>query len=471
MKRQIFALSTISAVLIALSVAAFADSHVRIVRLSSVEGTVQMDRAGQGLERAILNAPIVEGTRLITGSDGLAEVEFENQSALRLTENSEVKFSQLLMNDAGSKVNQITVVKGLVYLDAAAKGDDIYRVSVDGATLVARHDTLMRLDATSGRVQVAVLKGEVQLENQPQPVAVKKNETLTLGTSDAAGYTIAKGTEAVRFDNWNRERQDYSKTYADNQGYGGPSRGYGLQDLNYYGDFFYANGYGYVWQPYGFASAMTSWDPYSNGAWLSYPGMGYAWASSYPWGWLPYHYGSWAFINGAGWAWVPGSHYGNQWYASNFTATPKVLKAPAGWTAAAPPRSTAANAPAVLVGKAATTQASIPGGRIPPTFGSVIPGHKTGANALHGYAGASAARTASNHSVFASPADSTFSAAHHGALAHVFAAPTPRVAFADAEEIGPHGGAGRAVGASPAIMPSASSAHSSVGSSAAAAHK
>ena len=74
-------------VLAAGSLAAVADSHVRIVRLSSVEGQVQIDRAaGEGLERAILNTPVVEGTRLVTGSDGLAEVEFENQSALRLTE-------------------------------------------------------------------------------------------------------------------------------------------------------------------------------------------------------------------------------------------------------------------------------------------------------------------------------------------------------------------------------------------------
>ena len=75
-----------------------------------------MDRAGQGLERAILNSPVVEGTHLVTGNDGLAEVEFENQSALRLTENSEVKFSQLLMNDAGIKTNRMIVEKGIVYL-------------------------------------------------------------------------------------------------------------------------------------------------------------------------------------------------------------------------------------------------------------------------------------------------------------------------------------------------------------------
>ena len=99
-----YARLVVAAILVAVSsIAASADSHVRIVRLSSVEGQVQVDRAGQGLERAILNTPIVEGTRILTGNDGLAEIEFENQSALRLTEDSNVKFSQLLMNDAGTQ--------------------------------------------------------------------------------------------------------------------------------------------------------------------------------------------------------------------------------------------------------------------------------------------------------------------------------------------------------------------------------
>ena len=68
---------------------------------------------------------------------------------------------------------------------------------------------------------------------------------------------------------------------------------------------------------YGFAGSMMGFDPYSNGAWMFYPGMGYSFASSYPWGWLPYHYGSWAFINGAGWAWVPG-RYSGQWVAVSY---------------------------------------------------------------------------------------------------------------------------------------------------------
>ena len=90
-----------------------ATSHVRIVRLSYEDGKVQMDRAaGQGLERAILNSPIVEGSRIVTGTDGLAEVEFENNSTVRLGETTEVVFRQLLINDAGDKVNEVELVRG-----------------------------------------------------------------------------------------------------------------------------------------------------------------------------------------------------------------------------------------------------------------------------------------------------------------------------------------------------------------------
>ncbi len=403
-------------VVVLTSIATFANSHARIVRLSSVEGHVQLDRGiGGGPERAILNSPIVEGTRLVTGSDGLAEVEFENESALRITDDSEVKFSQLLMNDAGAKINQFEVVKGIVYLDTASKGDDVYRVKVGDTSLLAHRDSLLRISATPKELKVAVFKGDVQLEGGAQPVSVKKKETLTVDRSDPAKYSVANSTETVRYDAWNKEREDYSKTYAENTGYGGPARGFGMQDLNYYGDFFYASGYGYAWQPYGFAGSMLNWSPYSNGAWMFYPGMGYAWASSYPWGWLPFHYGSWAFINGAGWAWLPGGGYNGAWYAGNFQTVPRISHAPAGWTAAAPPALLANSSTprTVLVGSAGSANAlTIPGGRIPPNFASLVPGRNTTP---------ASSFVKANATTRAGVAQTALNTPHQG---HVFAAPT-----------------------------------------------
>ena len=161
------------------------------------------------------------------------------------------------MNDAGIKTNRMIVEKGIVYLDTASKGEDSYIVTVGDQNMVVGRDSLLRLTANADQVQVAVFKGEAQLQGGVSPVVVHKKETLTVDLKDAGQPVVAKGVEEVRYDNWNKERQDYSKTYAANEGYGGPNHAYGLQDLNYYGDFFYANGYGNVWQPYGFANSMA----------------------------------------------------------------------------------------------------------------------------------------------------------------------------------------------------------------------
>ena len=162
-------LALITAFVLAAATGAFAESHVRIVRLSYLSGQVQTDRAtGEGLERAILNTPITQGVRVVTGNDGLAEVEFENESALRIAENSEIRFLALSMNDNGAKINEIEVVKGVVYLDARSKGDDIYRLKSGDSIFLVQRDAQLRLEASPEQVQLAVFKGNVQLVDQPR---------------------------------------------------------------------------------------------------------------------------------------------------------------------------------------------------------------------------------------------------------------------------------------------------------------
>ena len=467
------ALAVITAFVLAATASAFAESHVRIVRLSYLNGQVQTDRAtGQGLERAILNTPIVQGMRVETGNDGLAEVEFENASTLRIAENSEIEFRTLSMNDSGAKVNEIEVVKGVVYLDARSKGDDIYRIKSGDSIFLVQRDTQLRLSVTPERARLAVFKGNVQLMDQPQMVNVKRKETLTLDPTAPSGYQVAIGAEPLSTDGWNREREAYQQAYADNAGNPGPRIGYGLQDLNYYGSYFMAPGYGYVWQPYGFANSMVGWDPYSSGAWIFSPGLGYSFASQYPWGWLPYHYGSWAFLGGGiGWAWIPGGNYGRGWYNSRFQATPIVAKAPSGWTAATAPAVAAGQSPkpTVMVGKAnsAASAASIPGGRIPPAFSSVIRGHSVGANATgESFNGAGVRNHPVNNRAVTSNYNA-FDTAHTARSTHVFVAPAPAPAAAIANPVGPAvgpvsgTGSGRGVAAPTASSGHASTAHSS----------
>src|ERR1700719_926967 len=111
------------------SLSAIADSHVRIVRLSYIEGGVQIShRAGGSYEKAIVNLPIAEGAKLKT-SDGRAEVEFEDGSTLRIVPDSAVEFSQLSLRDSGAKVSAVEVSKGSAYVNFAGTKDDEFSVA------------------------------------------------------------------------------------------------------------------------------------------------------------------------------------------------------------------------------------------------------------------------------------------------------------------------------------------------------
>ena len=74
---------------------AMADSQARIVRLSDVQGSVQINKnTGLGFEKAFVNLPITEGAQLRTGSTGRAEIEFEDGSSIRLAPNTSVDFTK-----------------------------------------------------------------------------------------------------------------------------------------------------------------------------------------------------------------------------------------------------------------------------------------------------------------------------------------------------------------------------------------
>ncbi len=360
-----------------LSVSASAESKARIVRLSEVQGTVQMDRAtGDGFDKAFINLPVIEGSKVKTGKDGRAEVEFEDGSALRLAPNSEIDFARLTLGDDGQKLSTVQLVAGKVYANlhpakshgkksddnSGEKTGDQFELNFAEESISvaqAAHFRVEREGANKG--SVAVFKGKVSAngpsgqfdvaEKHSASIAFAKDE---VAENDAAGegiakskdennasakgdasakdtFTIAKNYESEPSDDWDREQSDYHDRYASV----GTSNvltpyGYGVSDLNYYGSFMNVAGYGSVWQPY---LMGANWSPFQDGGWAFYPGAGYAFVSGYPWGWAPYHSGNWVFIPGYGWVWEPGA-YGNSFYT-----VPQLVNAPVKTKLVTPPAS------------------------------------------------------------------------------------------------------------------------------------
>src|SRR5262249_50069625 len=129
-------LFTVAALFLA-TIPVFADSQVRIVRLSNVEGTVKVDRnTGEGYENAFLNMPMVEGMKLATKDARRAEIEFEDRSTPHGTSKSSVEFTALSLRDSGVRVTTVTLRTGQAYVNYLAKQkDEEFKIAFSNETI------------------------------------------------------------------------------------------------------------------------------------------------------------------------------------------------------------------------------------------------------------------------------------------------------------------------------------------------
>lgn len=296
-------------------------SKVRIVRLSEVRGDVKVDRAvDRGFENAMANLPIVEKSQVQTEM-GVAEIEFEDNSSVRLGPDTLVEFPQLDRNATGATASSMRLVKGTVYVTLMKSRTDTFTLLFGDRKVDVPPASHIRLQLDGNQAKLAVLDGSLGIQGTSGQVVIPKKKTATFNAEDQSEPAVAKGVVGVDIlDDWDKQNTAYHARAAAFRGNSAPYS-YGLSDLGYYGSFVNAGGCGTMWRPY-FVS--SGWDPYSNGAWAWYGG-GYTWVSPYPWGWTPYHYGSWSYCPNTGWGWVPGG----SWSGLNNVTMTALRNAPA----------------------------------------------------------------------------------------------------------------------------------------------
>jgi hypothetical protein len=322
---------------------AAADSQARIVRLSDVQGGVQINKnSGLGFENAFLNLPVTQGTQLRTRGNGRTEIEFEDGSTLRLAPNSTVVFSTLGLSDSGKRFSAVHLVEGLAYVNWLGKSGDGFTLNFSREKIELARPAHFRVASSSGKTEVANFKGELEVAG-PDGVATKlEKKKMVTFEADNDQPTVAKNANHLPADEWDSDSNTYHDQYARNNS---TPLGYGVSDLNYYGSYNNVAGFGSLWQPY---FTGVGWNPFMDGAWSWYPGMGFMWASAYPWGWMPYYYGNWVYAPGFGWGWQPGGF-------SSWNGGIHYLGAVSGFQAPAVPRGTVN---AVVVGRSAAALAS-----------------------------------------------------------------------------------------------------------------
>jgi hypothetical protein len=298
----------------------------RAVRLSNVDGTVHVSQGGQVLaEAAVANAPLFEGTQVVTGDDGRAEIQFEDGSIARISPNSSLTLKVLKGQGASGEVVMVLDV-GLGYFELqGAQDSGTVRVRFANNVVTSSGPALIRVDMDNSPGEIAVFNGTAHLERGTSvTLDVHGGESVSLGGPDPSQYTLAESIEPDSWDTWNSDRDAVidstaaartatTNGFADN---GNPA----WNDLDANGSWYNVPGQGNVWSPN--EAEDASWDPYGDGDWMYSPGYGYIWASGYSWGYLPYQCGLWNWYEGFGWGWAPGFGGCRPWWGGGFYGGP-----------------------------------------------------------------------------------------------------------------------------------------------------
>jgi len=307
---------------------AFADaSHVRIVRLSLLQGDVRYARSfhddpliegNATWEQAALNLPLREGYVLATGS-GRAEVEFENGAMAFLSGNTVVEFYDLSLHDGG-RITRLVLRQGSASFYFSPTTGDYFSVTGGDFTVEATSRTTFRLDNFDDGSTVKVERGSVNVVRNEQSTPLEKGQSLSVHAGGPNDMVIGRAADNDDFDHWvsGRIESENTATTASNQYVSSADYTAGFGDLYTYGSWFPVGGYGNCWRPFGMG---MGWSPFSFGDWYYDPFFGWTFLGSAPWGWLPYHYGGWIYSPMYGWVWNPsGFGFGRPVYWRPVTA-------------------------------------------------------------------------------------------------------------------------------------------------------
>ena len=200
-----------------LALPALADSQARIVRLSDVQGSVQIDKnTGMGFENAFLNLPITQGAQVRTHDRGRAEIEFEDGSTLRLTPNTTVEFSTLGLSDSGKRISVINLVEGMAYVNWLGKSGDEFSLNFSREKISLDRAAHFRVETSPQAANLAVFKGDVDVEGPAGKVMVEKKKSATFDVADNDKYTLANNIAEAPLDSWDKEASAYHEQYAKN---------------------------------------------------------------------------------------------------------------------------------------------------------------------------------------------------------------------------------------------------------------
>jgi hypothetical protein len=287
--------------------------------LSVLEGRAEIAR-GTEREPAVANTPLVLGDQLVT-IDGRAEVLLGDGSALHLDERTTVDFN-------GDTVLRLVSGRLIVLAERSAAGT----LQIDSAPASVRVQSSAEVhlamldDRGQPTLQVAVIRGLVDVDSGNGPVAVRAGQQVFVREGEAPGYPEPFNSARLdAFARWSQALFEGRRGTTSAQYLPADVRVYG-STFDQYGSWSYDAPYGYVWYP----RVAASWRPYYHGRWRHAGHYGWNFIGYDPWGWATHHYGRWGLSSAGAWFWIPSAGWGAAWV--NWAVAPGYVGwCPLGW--------------------------------------------------------------------------------------------------------------------------------------------
>src|SRR5947207_13398456 len=199
MSSKVLAGFFLSVVFVLGSIPATAKSSVRIVRLSYVEGSVQIDRNTGKYEKAFVNLPIIEGAKLRAQSDSRAEIEFEDGSTLRIVPDTTVQFPQLSLEDSGAKISTVEILSGTAYINYAGTKDNSLSLVFGREKIALTKSARLRVGIDDKGAAVAVFIGDLQVDPPSGDQALMKQQALDFNSTEQDKLDLVKAVDEHPF--------------------------------------------------------------------------------------------------------------------------------------------------------------------------------------------------------------------------------------------------------------------------------
>jgi hypothetical protein len=296
-----------AASLIALTSTASADPPSRVARISFIGGMVSYRPATED-EWAVasLNIPLTIDDHLWTDANARAELD-AGDVTVRVAPLTDVSVTNL-----DDRIVQLRLGQGTLSVRARQpESDEVIEIDTPNGAITVR-EGLYRFDvAESGQTTtVTVREGEANVATGSAQQQLHASEAIVLG-NDVSPVPPARRDD---FEDWVLTRDRRFDTAPSLQ-YVSPGT-IGYADLDQYGSWRPATGYGPVWVP----RVQAEWVPYRFGHWAWIEPWGWTWIDDAPWGFAPFHYGRWVYVSGVGWAWMPGQRLVRPVYAPALVA-------------------------------------------------------------------------------------------------------------------------------------------------------